>query len=84
MHAGAGGGVCPRTKPDIYKTADGKVIVEDKLLNFLVVKMRTLSHNEIVLLASNNFSSELIEESKRLLFEVCPKTTQCCVSHKGP
>ena len=67
--AGAGsGGVCPRTKPKIYKTVNGKVLVEDKLLNILIVKMRTLSHDEIVLLDSNNFSSEWIEESKRLLF----------------
>lgn len=34
-----------RLKPEIYKTNDGKVIVEDELLNFLVVKMRTLSHD---------------------------------------
>lgn len=58
--------------------------MEDELLNFLVIKMRTLSHNEIVLLASNNFSSEWIEESKGLLFEVCPKTMQRCVLHNGP
>lgn len=76
--------VCSRTKPEIYETASGKLIVEDEFLNFLVIKMRTLSQDEIVLLASNNFSSEWIEESKRLLFEICPKTTQRNVSHKGP
>ena len=77
------GVICPCTKPEVYKTDDGKIIVEDELLNFIAVKMRTLSHDEIVLLASNNFSSEWIEESKRVLFEICP-TTQRCISHKGP
>ena len=55
---------------------NGKVIVEDELLNFIVVKIKTLSHDEIVLLTTNNFSSEWIEESKRLLFDVC-HTTLC-------
>ena len=77
-----GGAVCPRLKPTIYKTADGKVIVEDELLNFITVKMKTLAHDEIVLLASNNFSSEWIEESKRLLFDVCP-SSQRFVKHTG-
>lgn len=39
---------------------DGKVIMVDALLNFIAIKMRTLSHVEVVLLASNSFSSELI------------------------
>lgn len=52
------------------------MVVEDEFLNFLVTKMRTLSHDEIVLVASTNLSCEWIEESKRLLFEVCPKTSQ--------
>lgn len=84
MRAAGGGSACPRTKPAIYKTVNGKVIVEDELLNFIVVKMKTLSHDEIVLLATNNFSSEWIEESKRLLFDVCPDTTLRCIGHKGP
>jgi len=29
--------------------------VEDKLLNFLAVKVKTLSHDEIVMLALNTF-----------------------------
>lgn len=53
-----------RTKPTVYETTGGKVIVEDDLLNFISVKMRTLSQDEIVLLAANNFPSEWIEESK--------------------
>ena len=61
---------------------NGKVIVEDELLNFIVVKIKTLSHDEIVLLTTNNFSSEWIEESKRLLFDECPITTLHCGSQK--
>lgn len=45
--------------------------------------MRTLSHDEIIHLVSINFSPKWIEESMRLLFEVCPKTSQRCVIHKG-
>ncbi|KAK7909675.1 hypothetical protein WMY93_014359 [Mugilogobius chulae] len=80
-----GGAGHPRTKSEIcvYKTTDGKVIVEDELLNFIVVKMRTLAQDEIVLLVTNNFSSAWIEESKRLLFEMCPTSIRC-VKHKGP
>ena len=82
--AGAGGSACPRTKPEIYKTDNGKVIVEDELLNFIVVKMKTLSHDDIIMLTTNNFPSEWIEESKRVLFVVCPNTTVRCTTHKGP
>lgn len=57
--------------------------MEDELLNFLVIKMKTLNHDDIVLLASNNFNSEWIEASKKILFELCPQTTQRCVTHKG-
>lgn len=53
-----------------------KLIGEDKFFNFLVTKMSTLSHDGIVSLTSANFSSEWIEESKRLLFEVCLNTSQ--------
>lgn len=72
-----------RLKPEIFKTEDGKVIVEDELLNFLAVKIKTLSQDEIVLLATNTFDSEAIEASKKVLFEVCPGTSQRCVAHKG-
>lgn len=71
-----------RLKPDIYKTTDGKVIVEDELLHFLAIKMRTLSQDEIVLLAANNFDSDWIEASKKVLFEICP-TSQRNIVHKG-
>ena len=30
----AGGSVCPRTAPEVYRTDDGKVVVKDELLNF--------------------------------------------------
>lgn len=71
-----------RLKPEIYQTVDGKVVVEDELLNFLSVKMKTMSHDEIVILATNAFDSEWIESSKKALFELC-STTQRNVSHKG-
>lgn len=71
-----------RLKPEVYRTVDGKVIVEDKLLNFLAVKSRTLSQDEIVLLAVNTFDSERIEVSKKVLFELCP-SSQRNISHKG-
>lgn len=32
-------------KPEIYNTVDGKVIVEDEFLNFLAVKIKTLSQD---------------------------------------
>ena len=72
-----------RSKPEIYKTIDGRVIVEDELLNFLAVKIKTLSQDEIVLLATNTFDSAAIEASKKVLFELCPATTQRCIGHKG-
>ena len=72
-----------RTKPEVYRTVDNKLIVEDELLNFLVIKLRTLNHDDIVTLAANYFSSECIEASKKLLFELCP-CSQRCVNHKGP
>lgn len=72
-----------RTLPEIHKTLDGKMIVEDELLNFIVVKMRTLSQEEIVTLVTNHFTSERIESSKKVLFEVCSNTTQRLVSHEG-
>ncbi len=72
-----------RLKPEIYNTVDGKIIVEDEFLNFLAVKIKTLSQDEIVLLAAKTFNSDWIEASKKVLFELCP-TTQRNVSHKGP
>ena len=79
----AEGALHSRSKPEIFRTTDGKVIVEDELLNFILVKMRTLNHDEIILLITHNFSSERIESSKKTLFEVCPNTSIRCVSHKG-
>ncbi|XP_024152270.1 uncharacterized protein LOC112161417, partial [Oryzias melastigma] len=72
----------PRLKPEIYKTVDGKTIVEDELLHFLAVKVKTLSLDEIVLLAANTFDSDWIEASKKAVFELCP-TTQRNIAHKG-
>ncbi len=42
----AGGAFC-QSKPEIFRTKDGKVIVEDELLNF-IVKMTMLSHDEFL------------------------------------
>lgn len=74
MAEAAGKGAAPsrknRIKPEIYTTADGKTVVEDELLNFLVVKMKTLSQDDIVLLMVNHFGSEWIESSKKMLFDV--------------
>lgn len=79
---GVAAGVKMRTKPEIYTTSSGKTIVEDELLNFLVTKMKTMSHDDIVLMTVNHFGSEWIENSKRVLFELCP-STQRNVSYKG-
>lgn len=78
----APGFVKVRLKPEIYRTTDGKVIVEDEFLHFLYVKLKTLSQDEIILLASNTFDSEWIEMSKKALFDLCD-TSQRNVSHKG-
>ncbi|KAL7394652.1 hypothetical protein ABVT39_001296 [Epinephelus coioides] len=73
----------PRLKPTIYKTVDDQVIVEDEFLNFLVVKIKMMTQDELVPLASNTFDCEWIESSKKVLFELCPDTKQRCVTFKG-
>lgn len=73
-----------RIKPIIYTTTDGQVIVEDEFLNFLVIKMKTLNQDDLILLAVNHFGSEWIESSKKVIFDLCPSTSQRCVAHKGP
>ncbi len=72
-----------RIKPEIYTTIDGNIIVEDELLSFLSVKLKTVPQDDIILMAVNNFGSEWIENSKKVLFELCPGTGQRCVAHKG-
>lgn len=42
----------PQLKTDAYKSIDDKIIVEDKLLNLMAIKFRTMCQDEIVLLAS--------------------------------
>lgn len=69
-------------KPKIYQTVDGKVVVEDELLNFVYVKKKIVSQNEFVILATNAFDSEWIEASKKTLFELRP-TSLRNVLHKG-
>lgn len=73
-----------RTKPEIYHTDTGQVIVEDELLNFLFVKLKTVKQDEIVLMATDRFGSEWIANSTKLLFELCPGSTRKLVAHTGP
>ncbi|RXN15272.1 Mutant cadherin [Labeo rohita] len=73
-----------RTKPEIYHTDTGQVIVEDELLNFLFVKLKTVKQDEIVLMATDCFGSEWIANSTKLLFELCPGSTRKLVAHTGP
>ena len=73
----------PRLKPTIYETVDGLRIVEDEFLNFLTVKIKTMSQDEIVLVATSTFDSKWIEASKKTLFELCPNSKQRCVAFKG-
>ena len=80
------GTACPRREPEVFKTQCGKVIVVDELLHFLSMKMRTLNHDEVVLLATNNFSSDWIEKSKSFMFDVCNKIatpSQRNIKHTG-
>lgn len=67
----------------MYKTIDGQVIVEDEFLDFLMFKIKTMTQDELVLVASNTFNSEWIESSKKVLFELCPDTKQRCMGFKG-
>lgn len=71
-----------QTKPEIYRTEDGKLIVEDELLNFIVIKMRTLSHDDIVSIVTSSFSSERIESSKAVLSELIPHYKRW-ISYRG-
>lgn len=56
----------PQDPPEIYMAVDGKIILEDELLNFLIMKMKTLSQDDIILLAMSHFGSEWIESSKKV------------------
>ena len=42
-----------------------------------------MSQDELVLLAVNNFDSEWIESSRKVLFQLCPDTKQRYVAFKG-
>lgn len=61
-------------KPQIYKTGDDELIVQDELLNFFAVKIKTMCQDELGLLASSHFNSQWIESSRKVLFELCPHT----------
>lgn len=73
-----------RTKPEIYRTDTGKMIVEDEFLNFIFIKIKTVKQDEIVLMAVDHFGSEWITNSTKLLYELCPGTTRKIVAHTGP
>ncbi len=62
-----------KLKPSI-KTVNRKVIVKDEFVNFLAIKIKTLSQYKIVLLTANRFYSDKIESSKKALFDLCPTT----------
>ena len=81
---GAAGRNKIRTKPEIYCTDTGKMIVEDESLNFLFIKIKTVKQDEIVLMAVDHFRSEWITNSTKLLFEPCPGITRKLVAHTGP
>lgn len=57
----------PRLKPTIYETVEGKIIVEGEFLNFLSVKITTMSQDQIILVASNTYDSEWIESSNKII-----------------
>ena len=75
-------GVFVRIKPTIYHTTDGVTIVEDELLNFLLIKSRTLDQDNIVKLVKSSFSSQRIEDSKAVMTELFPDSKRWS-SHKG-
>lgn len=52
-------------------------------MNCLVVKMKTLSQDDIILLAVDHFGSEWFESSTKVLFELHLSSTQCFAAHKG-
>ena len=62
---------CPSAIPEVLKKQYGKIIVVDEFFNIISDKMRTLDHNEIVLLVTHNFPSEWTAKSKGFLFEQC-------------
>lgn len=49
-----------------------------------MIKLKTLNQDDIILLAVNHFGSEWIENSKKVLFDLCPNSPQRYVAHKGP
>ncbi|KAL7374959.1 hypothetical protein ABVT39_009801 [Epinephelus coioides] len=80
---GAAGVSKTQIKPDIYRTDTGKIIAEDELLNFLAVKMKTLSQDDVIAVAVDDFGSEWIVNSTKVLFELCPSTTRKLIADTG-
>ena len=75
-------GMFARIKPMIYHTTDGEIIVEDELLNFLLIKSRTLDQDNIVKIVKSSFSSQRIEASKAVMAELFPDNKRWS-SHRG-
>ena len=75
-------GAFARNKPVIYQTVDGQTIVEDKLLNFLLIKSRTLDQDNIIKIVKTSFSSQRIEASKDTKAELFPDSKRWTV-HRG-
>lgn len=75
-------GAFVRTKPVIYNTSDGLTIVEDELLNFLLIKSRTLDQDNIIKLVKSSFSQQRIEDSKAVMAELFPDSKRWS-SHRG-
>lgn len=57
--------------------------MEDELLNFLAVKMKTLCQDDIVAMTVDHFGSEWIGNSTKVLFDLCPTSTRKLVAHTG-
>ena len=75
-------GAFARIKPLIYHTTDGDTIVEDELLNFLLIKSRTLDQDDIIKIVKSSFSSQRIEASRDTMAELFPDTKRWS-THRG-
>ena len=58
------------------------IIVEDELVNFLLIKSRTLDQDNIVKIVKSSFSSQRIKASKAVMAELFPDNKRWS-SHRG-
>ena len=75
-------GAFARIKPVIYSTTNGDTIVEDELLNFLLIKSRTLDQDNIIKIVKTSFSSQRIEASKDTMAQLFPDSKRWS-AHRG-